>query len=764
MAKSPALTPLSPARPAAPAAAPEPCGLESLIRPNFFAGQLLADADLKALLVWVQRHRGLQRYRGGWGVVCGLDVTPDLKTSGQVIVAPGYAVGPCGADLIVPTAATHAFADLCQAGDPCSGTAGPAIDGDIDFGGVTAPAKDVRVAQVSLQGKPFPMQPQPALGRPATGPNGTACDYARIKECFEIVHQPIDLSGLLNPPAQPPAPPAPPGVLDAFKNDFPDLYSKDLGTPSTPPDPQKVRAWFQARLGDPATGPRRFAAVAALLDGLSDDEVVTKWKLVPPLFWMLLDERLAAESPACPTTTGRCVPLARVWLWKKPGGCVVMRIDAWPPYRRPVGPDEPPTPGRLAPLYWAPLSDAQNALSARGVTVAGKEPLTLPATPEALTALLAGADQVVQANSPDKVVAQTWADNVVPKAAVERVVGFTKRDAPRTALGADVTSVSWLPADRGAFPDQELPQPFPPGAKGVARVAVGNKDVAMTFTPLLHAGGVLVLKGPDQRIDAKQPGTWETGVFTLPDKAPPDGYLRLTVCGAADDGRSIVVSPPDGKPIQEPIAGVVADFTAAIEMPSGTQVVPTVLPGLQMIASVGIASPSVAVAFNLTTATATFTLKPGDPSRTLLIPVPADAKGPDWTASLQGTVTDIFGRQVQGHGAVKPPDLIPPQKLSLLSAPVELKLDQNVCHLKITNNTNSALSIQSLAVRPLGQGQFTAPTPPAPQTVNNGSSLRFDFTYQPSDPNDKTSPVCVIDALLFVSGSRFDVHGAVTAS
>ncbi len=81
-------------------------GLECLCRPRFFAGQLLTEDDLNRLDNYiVAKNRLHNRYLVGWGVACGLEVVcnvcgPD-QTSGGVLVKPGYALSPCGNDIVV---------------------------------------------------------------------------------------------------------------------------------------------------------------------------------------------------------------------------------------------------------------------------------------------------------------------------------------------------------------------------------------------------------------------------------------------------------------------------------------------------------------------------------------------------------------------------------------------------------------------------------------------------------------------------------------
>ncbi len=79
-------------------------GLECLCRPRFFAGQLLTEEDLNRLDHYIQaKNRLHNRYLHGWGVACGLEVVcgvcgPDQR---HVIVKPGYALSPCGNDIVV---------------------------------------------------------------------------------------------------------------------------------------------------------------------------------------------------------------------------------------------------------------------------------------------------------------------------------------------------------------------------------------------------------------------------------------------------------------------------------------------------------------------------------------------------------------------------------------------------------------------------------------------------------------------------------------
>jgi hypothetical protein len=78
------------------------CQSQGFIRPLFFAGQLLTEDDLQSLTDYVAgKNRLHNRYFFGDGAVCGLQVTRNPCTCGQVIVNPGYALDCCGNDIVV---------------------------------------------------------------------------------------------------------------------------------------------------------------------------------------------------------------------------------------------------------------------------------------------------------------------------------------------------------------------------------------------------------------------------------------------------------------------------------------------------------------------------------------------------------------------------------------------------------------------------------------------------------------------------------------
>lgn len=75
--------------------------LRCLERPRFFAGQLLTEAELNSEQAWViAKNRLHNRYLHGPGVVCGLQVVCG-DCDGHVTVRSGYAIDPCGNDIVV---------------------------------------------------------------------------------------------------------------------------------------------------------------------------------------------------------------------------------------------------------------------------------------------------------------------------------------------------------------------------------------------------------------------------------------------------------------------------------------------------------------------------------------------------------------------------------------------------------------------------------------------------------------------------------------
>jgi hypothetical protein len=73
-----------------------------MVRPRFFAGQLLTEDDLQSLQDYtLAKNRLHNRHLFGAGVVCGLEVLCDPCGGGHVAVQPGYALDCCGNDIVL---------------------------------------------------------------------------------------------------------------------------------------------------------------------------------------------------------------------------------------------------------------------------------------------------------------------------------------------------------------------------------------------------------------------------------------------------------------------------------------------------------------------------------------------------------------------------------------------------------------------------------------------------------------------------------------
>jgi len=94
---------------------PACAGLECLDRTRFFSGQLLTEADLNNEQSYLlAKNRLHNRYLFGSGVVCGLQVTCS-ECEGWVNINPGYAIDPCGNDIIVCAAQSFNVLQAIQA-------------------------------------------------------------------------------------------------------------------------------------------------------------------------------------------------------------------------------------------------------------------------------------------------------------------------------------------------------------------------------------------------------------------------------------------------------------------------------------------------------------------------------------------------------------------------------------------------------------------------------------------------------------------------
>ncbi len=351
-----------------------PCSrgdLKTLVRPNFFCGQTLEAGDLTTLVDWSRDRFGLQRFKTGWGVVCGLQVEVRPGTRDQVVVRPGYAVGLCGADIVVPCNAFRSLADPCrETNEGCVElrNIGPTYDNSshIDPDACSSiDTSDLIAIDIFLRSNNAPFQPRPSLARHSCT-EATDCSDARVRETYGIVaqRQPLEAGGNGSEIAEGEdededvtvaALPEPLtkecrkwlwGYLQCFQHllDEQDVL-RELGGAS-----EKLVRELAGRIGSwPEVQRPRAAAF------VRDSVKVEDWNRVPEnpqlfftnlLVYLLQDCRSRYFAGLCPTPESFCgVPLARAWMRREQGNkCVIVYIDSVPPHRREIAPPGPPAP------------------------------------------------------------------------------------------------------------------------------------------------------------------------------------------------------------------------------------------------------------------------------------------------------------------------------------------------------------------------------------------------------------------------------------
>jgi hypothetical protein len=86
----------------------------SLSRPDWRPLGQFSAADLRLeQSYFLQRLRRHLRLVHGWGIVCGLNVVPASNGNPwHFIVCPGYGIGPCGDEILVPSAVRFDLKDF----------------------------------------------------------------------------------------------------------------------------------------------------------------------------------------------------------------------------------------------------------------------------------------------------------------------------------------------------------------------------------------------------------------------------------------------------------------------------------------------------------------------------------------------------------------------------------------------------------------------------------------------------------------------------
>lgn len=140
-------------------------GLECLCRPRFFAGQLLTDEDLTRLDHYIVAKNKLRnRYLHGTGVVCGLEVV--CHPCNMVAVHPGFAISPCGEDIVV---CDEQVVDVCALISACRK---PKRD---DCAPIDAPRKDACEDTIEKWVLAVSYEEKPSRGVTPLRGGGSAC-------------------------------------------------------------------------------------------------------------------------------------------------------------------------------------------------------------------------------------------------------------------------------------------------------------------------------------------------------------------------------------------------------------------------------------------------------------------------------------------------------------------------------------------------------------------------------------------------------------
>jgi predicted flap endonuclease-1-like 5' DNA nuclease len=143
-----------------------------LVRPRYFPRQVVTADDLTTDQAYLrERLRRHNRYLHGCGVVCGLEVVPtDPDESGtpQVVVTPGYALGPYGDEIYVPELQTLQLDCVAPAKD-CT---------DLEETPAGTPGYVV-LRYRETEARPIPALPERCAPR-------TSCEFSRFRDEFEF--------------------------------------------------------------------------------------------------------------------------------------------------------------------------------------------------------------------------------------------------------------------------------------------------------------------------------------------------------------------------------------------------------------------------------------------------------------------------------------------------------------------------------------------------------------------------------------------------
>jgi hypothetical protein len=349
------------------------CSLECLIRPNFFCGQLLTDRDLKAFVDWISAQSALQRFREGWGVVCGLETTCSHmdKEHNRVYVSEGYAVDCCGRDIVVCEPIWYDF--QCDTiSDPCcrekktAGTSIPTVPQRTRPKGVThfglIPLEQLRAFDLCLVSDEQMSGGQRAVVRGNCSPMDD-CQFTRIKETGKLVAKEV---------TDPFVAPVSHDLEDYRQQltDFAEAVRKQKESPLA------LLSFLAGRL-------HTFCYIEDWLCTLSRqtaNQLKVDWldEVFPYIIQDFRNHYFLCSCVSCEGNScdGDGVPLSRVWIWDRKDAncrmCKVVYIESRSPYRRLLSRECRPTePGcvDVSRYIWRSKDEVQEELQRSGYEI-----------------------------------------------------------------------------------------------------------------------------------------------------------------------------------------------------------------------------------------------------------------------------------------------------------------------------------------------------------------------------------------------------------
>lgn len=391
-----------------PSAQPCPCGcadcpddactLACLERPNFFYGQTLRDDDLTKLVEYTRDRLALERFRDGWGVVCGLHVDIHPEEAGVVTVNPGYAIDCCGNDVVLcdptPIDLTSVLPEIADCRQPA---VRDQDDEDVVsvlrqrvllsqlHREVEVPRKELQppqlyVIDIYLKHDEQKADPRTTLARGQCR-DGVSCEYSRVVEKARLypilVESPVEDD--LVEPWLAKMRGCSDAVLELTKRVEVAARLKSATRDSMNNVIDSIKSWLR-------DNPPHEVNLAPLLDMMQRIESLIRSdvpaseildRFASLLYMIVVDcinYHLRCLCHACADERG--LRLARVIVWEMPGlrgsnPYSVLVIDNQPPIRRALAPAEcyPAPRGRIniGPIVWRHPDDAKVWLARQGV-------------------------------------------------------------------------------------------------------------------------------------------------------------------------------------------------------------------------------------------------------------------------------------------------------------------------------------------------------------------------------------------------------------